>query len=56
MNSTVGESQSSGRVENAVQRVQGLIRALKDALERRLNTRIWSSDAIFPWMVEWSAG
>ena len=27
---------------NAVQRVQGLIRTLKDALERRLNTRIRS--------------
>ena len=35
MNSPVGESQSNGRVENAVQRVQGLIRTLKDALERR---------------------
>ena len=33
-----------------------LIRTLKDALERRLNTRIRSSDTIFPWMVEWSAG
>ena len=32
------------------------IRTLKDALERRLNRRIMSSDAIFPWMVEWSAG
>ena len=46
MNSPVGESQSNGRVENAVQRVQG---------QRRLNTRIRSSDTIFPWMVEWSA-
>ena len=41
-------------VENAVQRVQGLIRTLKDALERRLNTRIRSSDPIF--LTEWSAG
>ena len=43
------------RVENALQRVQGLIRTLKDALERRLNTKIRSNDPIFPWMVEWSA-
>ena len=56
VNSPVGESQSNGRVENAVQRVQVLIRTLKDALERRLNARIRSSDAIFPWMVEWAAG
>ena len=55
-NSPVGESQSNGRVEIAVQGVQGLMRTFKDALERRLNTRIKSSDAIFPWMVEWSAG
>ena len=56
VNSPVGESKSNGRVENAVQRVQDLIRTLKDALERRLNTRIRSSDAIFSWMVEWAAG
>ena len=56
MNSPVDESQSNGRVENAVQRVQNLIRTLKDALEKRLNTRVMSSDPIFPWIVEWSAG
>ena len=47
MNSPVGESQSNGRVENAVQRVQGLIRTLKGALERRLNTKTRSSDPTF---------
>ena len=56
VNSLVGESQSNGRDENAVQRVQGLIRTPKDALERRLNTRIRLSDAICPLMVEWAAG
>ena len=35
LNSPVGESQSNDRVENAVQRTQG---------QRRLNTKIWSSD------------
>ena len=54
-NSLMSESQSNGSVENAVERVQGLIRMLKDALEARINTRIRSSDPIFPWMVE-SAG
>ena len=52
----VGESQSNGRVENAVQRVQGLIRTLKDALDKILNTRIKSSDPVFACVVEWSAG
>ena len=37
--SPVGESQSN-RVQNAVQRVQNLIRMLKDVLEKRLNTRV----------------
>ena len=55
LNSPVGESQSNGRVENAVQTVQGVIRTLKDALETRLNTRIKSSDATLPSMVERSA-
>ena len=54
MNSPVGESQSNGRVESTVQIVHGLIRTLQDALERRLNTRIRSSDPIFPLTVEWS--
>ena len=29
---------------------------LKDALERRFNTRIRSSDTIFSWMVGWPVG
>ena len=41
----MAESQSNGRVENAVHRVQGLIRTLMFASERRLNTRIKYSDA-----------
>ena len=55
MNSRVGESQGN-RVQNAVQRVQNLNRTLKDALEKILNTRVMSSDPIFSWVVEWSAG
>ena len=43
-------------MKNAVQRMQGLIRMLKDASERWLNTRTSSSDPIFLLMVEWSAG
>ena len=40
MNSLVGESQSNGRVANAVPGVQGLIRTLQEALERRLTTKL----------------
>ena len=55
-NRSVGESQSNDKVENAVQRVQGLIRTLKNALDKILNTRIKSSDPVFACVVEWSAG
>ena len=36
--------------------MQGLIRTVKDAPERRLNTRTRSSGPISAWMVEWSEG
>ena len=52
-NSTVDES---ARWENAAQMLQGLIRTLRDALQRRQNTIIRSSDPIFAWTAEWSAG
>ena len=50
---TVPSHRATARVENAV---QGLSRALKDAPERRPNTRIKSSDPIFAWMILRRAG
>ena len=57
MNSPVGDSQGNDRVENADQRVHGLIRTLQGCIGGGdLNTRIRSNYPMFAWMVEWSAG
>jgi hypothetical protein len=47
-----GESQANGIAERAVQDVEGIMRTLKAALERRLGIRLKPSDAIMPWMIE----
>ena len=51
-NSPTGESQANGVAERAVQDVQGVLRTLKAALERRLGIRLKASDLVMPWMVE----
>jgi hypothetical protein len=51
----VGEHQSNGAVENAIQRVQGQIRTLRDALESRIGERVKGEDNIFTWLVRNSA-
>ena len=51
-NSPKGESQANGIAERAVQDVEGVLRTLKAALERRLGIRLKASDFIMPWMVE----
>ena len=38
--SPVGESQSNGEVENAIQRVQGMYRTMKDDLEANLGEKV----------------
>ena len=53
--SSVGESQSNGRAESSVLRIQDLVRTYKCALESRLSTRIPCDHPIFYWMVEHAA-
>ena len=53
--SLVGESQSNGRVENAIQRIQGQIRALKLDIESRSNISLTSQRAIWLWLIEHAA-
>eukprot|EP00973_Karenia_brevis_P068453 9520545-Karenia_brevis.AAC.1 len=55
VNSPVGDSQSNGRVENAIGRVQAGIRTLKHATESELKTLISTGHPLFPWLVEWVA-
>ena len=54
-NSAVGESQSNGAIENAVKRVQGQLRTLKLALEKRMMKRINSEHPAFAWLIECAA-
>ena len=53
--SAVGESQSNGAIENAVKRVQGQLRTLKFALEKRMKKVINSEHPAFAWLIEWAA-
>ncbi len=49
--SPVGEHQSNGAIENAIERVQGQIRTLRDALESRTEERGKGENSIFTWLV-----
>ena len=53
--SPVGQSQSNGIAERAIQSVEGQTRVLKDALEGRLKMRIPAQHPMMPWLVEWAA-
>ena len=50
-NSRIGDSNSNGRVERAIQDVEGLIRTLRSATEEKIGVRIDLSDSIVPWLV-----
>ena len=53
--SSVGEHQSNGAIENAIRRVQGQARTLRDALESRIGIRIEGKDNICTWLVRHAA-
>ena len=49
--SPVGESQSNGMVERAIQEIQGQVRTLRDAWESRYGCRMQEDNHAVPWMV-----
>ena len=53
--SPVGESQANGVIENAIQRVQGQIRAIKLDMESNTGTRLIPSHPTWPWLIEFAA-
>ena len=55
VNSPVGESESNGRVENAIQRIQEKTRALRHQLETNIKMKIMDSTPIMAWLVRWAA-
>ena len=53
--SPAGESQSNGRVENAIRRVQEQVRAFYDQLKARTGVSLGTDHPVFEWLVEWAA-
>ena len=54
-NSAVGESQSNGKAEAAVQAIEDQLRVMKAALESRISARIPSQHPIMKWLVEYAS-
>ena len=54
-NSPVGSSQSNGVAKKAIQSVQGHVRVLKLALEKRWGINIPHRHSVIPWVVEYAA-
>lgn len=55
VNSAVGESAANGKVENAIQRVQDQVRAIKLDVETNMKIDLHPSHYVWPWMVEYAA-
>lgn len=55
VNTPVGESESNGRVENAIRRVQEKTRVPRRQLEQNMNVKLPDSSPVMPWMVRWAA-
>ena len=49
------DSQSNGVIERAIQGVEGMVRTMKFALEKRLNTTFESSHPVMAWIIEHAA-
>jgi len=49
--SPVGESESNGVAERAVQEVQGMIRTVKEGLESRLGSRLTGNEPVAIWLI-----
>ena len=51
----MGESESNGRVENAIRRAQEKIRAVRHHVEANMKCQIFEETLIMAWMARWSA-
>ena len=55
INSPVRESESNGRVDNTITRVQEKMRAVRHPVEHNIRHRIIDEAPIMVWLVRWSA-
>jgi hypothetical protein len=54
-NSHVGDSNTNGTIERAIQDVEGQVRTLRSALEQRLSAPVRLSSPIVPWLIRHAA-
>ena len=54
-NSAVGDPNSNGTIERAIQDVESQIRVLRADLEERIATRVRLSSPVVPWMIRHAA-
>ena len=55
VNSPVGDSQSNGRVENAIKKIRNLVKTLFSSLESRWGVRVTRDHPVYPGMFERAA-
>ena len=55
VNSPVGDSQSNGRVENAIKKVRNMVKTIPSSLESRWGVRVARDHRVYPWVFEWAA-
>ena len=54
-NSPVGESESNGLVERAVQTLEGQVRTMLDALQYRLQHEVPAEHPVMTWLTQYAA-
>ena len=55
VNSPVGDSQSSGRLDNAIKKVRNMVKTILSSLESRWGVRVARDHPVYPWVFEWAA-
>ena len=55
VNSLVGDSQSNGRVENAINKVRNMVKTFLSSLESTWGIRVARDHPVCPWVFEWAA-
>ena len=54
-NSPVGDSQSNGRVENAIKKLRNMVKTILPSLKSRCGVRVTRDHPVYPWGCEWAA-
>ena len=55
VNRPVGDSQSNGRVENAIKKVRNMVKTILSSLESRWCVRVTRDHPVYPWVFQWAA-